>query len=247
MARSCAPEVAGDEPVLLARELPGVGVVVCADRYRAGSEALKRLDPAPDLFLLDDGFSHVRLARDIDLLAFPAADPFGGGRLAPAGRLREPLTATALADAALLTDAPGDSGDDLARALAPSGFQGPGFASETVALPARLESGQPLEPPAPVIALSAIARPGPFHHMARAAGFEIRAELALGDHHAYPETTLRSIQRLWNEHSAAALLTTSKDLVKLARASRPALGRASRSRHARRPPSGPGWKRASPD
>jgi tetraacyldisaccharide 4'-kinase len=105
-----APAEAGDEPVLLAGELPGVAVVVGADRHRGGLEALARLRPAPDLFLLDDGFSHLALHRDLDLLAFPAADPFGGGRLWPGGRLREPLAASARADAALLTGTPAPGG-----------------------------------------------------------------------------------------------------------------------------------------
>jgi tetraacyldisaccharide 4'-kinase len=100
------PAEAGDEPVQLAGDLPGVAVVVGADRYRAGMAALACLRPAPDLFLLDDGFSHLALHRDLDLLAFPAADPFGGGRLWPGGRLREPLAASARADAALLIGAP---------------------------------------------------------------------------------------------------------------------------------------------
>jgi tetraacyldisaccharide 4'-kinase len=105
-----APADAGDEPVLLAGELPGVAVVVGADRHRAGLEAMARLRPAPDLFLLDDGFSHLALHRDLDLLAFPAADPFGGGRLWPGGRLREPLAASARADGALLTGTPAPGG-----------------------------------------------------------------------------------------------------------------------------------------
>jgi tetraacyldisaccharide-1-P 4'-kinase len=105
-----APAEAGDEPVQLAGELPGVAVVVGADRHRAGMEALANLRHAPDLFLLDDGFSHLALHRDLDLLAFPAADPFGGGRLWPGGRLREPLAASARADAALLTGAPAAGG-----------------------------------------------------------------------------------------------------------------------------------------
>lgn len=151
-----APAEAGDEPVLLAGELPGVAVVVGADRHRAGLEAMARLRPAPDLFLLDDGFSHLALHRDLDLLAFPAADPFGGGRLWPGGRLREPLAASARADAALLTGTPElgrkaagaaatdtstgarvpaksaaavpSPGEALAAALRPYGFKGPGFA-----------------------------------------------------------------------------------------------------------------------
>src|SRR5258708_24823191 len=90
--------MAGDEPALLAGELPGVAVVVGPDRHQAGLEALARLDPAPDLFLLDDGFSHLALPRDLDLVAFPAPAPFGGGPVFPSSRLREPLAPVNRAD-----------------------------------------------------------------------------------------------------------------------------------------------------
>lgn len=209
------PTLAGDEPVLLAAMLPGVGVVVSPDRHRAGLHALERLAPPPDIFVLDDGFSHVRLARDLDILVFPESDPFAAGRLPPGGRLREPLTAAAHADAAVLTGADPPAGGYLASALEASGFEGPGFASRTVTLAARFESAGTLDPPARVIAISAIARPERFERAARVAGFEIVAALSLGDHHAYPESTLESIRRLWAEHSAETLLTTSKDFVKL--------------------------------
>lgn len=208
------PKRAGDEPVLLASQLPGVAIVVCGDRYLGGQRALERLDPQPDLFLLDDGFSHVRLARDLDILAFPAADPFAGGRLAPGGRLREPLSAARHAEAVVLTSASAGDGTALARALQPFGYKGEGFASETVALPARLSTGETLTA-GPVVAVSGIARPAPFLELARAQGFEIVASLDLPDHHDYPETTLRSIERLWSEHQVLAVLTTSKDQVKL--------------------------------
>jgi tetraacyldisaccharide 4'-kinase len=209
------PGLAGDEPVLLAGELPGVGVVVGPDRYLAGVHALERFDPQPDLFLLDDGFSHVRLARDLDILVFPAADPFASGRLAPSGRLREPLTASRHAAAVVMTAArPGD-GAALGAALAPFGFAGSAFDSRTVALPAHLSSGGPLNPGARVITVSGIARSRPFLELAREQGFEIVASLDLPDHHGYPDATLRSIQRLWLGNSADAVLTTSKDQVKL--------------------------------
>ena len=68
---------------------------------------MERLDPAPDLFLLDDGFSHLKLHRDLDILLFPASDPFAGGRLLPSGRLREPLASSSRADVALLTGCSG--------------------------------------------------------------------------------------------------------------------------------------------
>src|SRR5690606_23307756 len=106
VSRGRGPELdvaaAGDEPFLMAVEAPGVAVVVGERRAEAGRRALA-LDPAPELLLLDDGFSHVALARDLDLLLFPASDPFARGRLAPSGRLREPLAAAAAAHAVVLT------------------------------------------------------------------------------------------------------------------------------------------------
>ena len=209
------PTVVGDEPVLLAGELRGVGVVVCADRYLAGVHALERFEPKPDLLLLDDGFSHVRLARDIDILAFPAADPFGGGRLAPGGRLREPLSASRHAEAVVLTGGQPGDGATLAQALAPFGYRGLGFSSSTSARPARTSEGLELEAGAAVIAVSGIARPEPFQELAREQGFDVVATLALADHHDYPDATLLSIRKLWSEHQPAAVLTTSKDRVKL--------------------------------
>src|SRR6185436_2707745 len=165
------PLVAGDEPVLLAGELPGVAVIVGPDRRQAGEHALRRLDPRPDLFLLDDGFSHLALARDLDLVAFPAADPFAGGRLFPSGRLREPLAAIARAHAVLLTGASGaaaseDGGEGraLAEALRPYGFTGPGFASATrPGRPRRIAADRSELPPGTrVFLVSAVARPDSF-------------------------------------------------------------------------------------
>jgi tetraacyldisaccharide 4'-kinase len=219
------PKVAGDEPVLLAGELPGVAVVVGPDRWEAGQQALRRLDRAPDLFLLDDGFSHLALRRDLDLVAFPATDPFGGGRLPPGGRLREPLAAIARASAVLLTGATGTAGETgetgaaLAAALRPWGFAGPGFTSRT-------EPGRPrwigraagtaeLDAGSPVFLVSALARPDAFTAAVRALGFTIAGELRYPDHHAYPDASLAQIAAAWRASGAAAVLTTAKDRVKL--------------------------------
>jgi tetraacyldisaccharide 4'-kinase len=213
------PGLAGDEPVLLAGELPGVAVVAAADRWLGGRHALERLDPVPDLFLLDDGFSHLALARDLDLLAFPAADPFAGGRLLPGGRLREPLQSAARAHAVVLTGAGWSGGlspgPALAQALGPFGFRGPGFASATAAGPARLRDGRALPAGTRVLLVSGLARPEEFARAARAAGHEVVGELRFADHHAYPETSLARIRRAFAQNGAAAVLTTGKDRVKL--------------------------------
>ena len=211
------PRVAGDEPVLLAGELPGVAVVVGPDRHRDGLVALRRLEPAPDLVLLDDGFSPLRLHRDLDLVAFPAADPFGGGRLPPSGRLREPLASMVRAHAAILTGAPllDHRGAAFAEALRPYGFPGPGFASRTVPGAAMRIGGGELESGASVFLVTAIARPEAFAGTVRSLGFEIAGELRFPDHHRYPPASLARIAEAFRASGAAAVLTTSKDRVKL--------------------------------
>ncbi len=212
------PRSAGDEPVLLAGDLPGVAVVVGPDRWRAGLAALERLASPPEVFVLDDGFSHLALARDVDLLTFPAADPFAGGRLPPGGRLREPLASAARADAVVLTGAdpaaPG-AGAALAAALRAYEFAGPGFSSAVRASPPRLGRGRPLAPGARVLLVAAIARPERFRDAARAAGVEVAGELLFADHHAYPEASLERVRRAFSESGADAVLVTSKDRVKL--------------------------------
>lgn len=217
------PLEVGDEPALMARELPGVAVVVGERRDEAGREALERLDPSPEVFLLDDGFSHLRLARDLDLLVLPAADPYGGGRLPPGGRLREPLASSARAHAALLTGraegATPEAARELAEGLRSFGFDGPGFAAPTHTGPPRRLDGEPLGPGVQVLLVSAIARPGRFTgaamRAARETGFTITAELRLGDHDPYREATLDRIRREASRRDATVVLTTAKDLVKL--------------------------------
>ena len=217
------PLEVGDEPALMARELPGVAVVVGKRRDEAGREALERLDPAPEVFLLDDGFSHLRLARDLDLLVLPAADPYGGGRLPPGGRLREPLAASARAHAVLLTGraegATPEAAREVAQGLRGYGFEGSGFAAPTHTGPPRPLEGESPGPGVKVLLVSAIARPGRFTgaamRAARDTGFTITAELRLGDHDPYREATLERIRREASRREATVVLTTAKDAVKL--------------------------------
>ncbi len=215
------PSTAGDEPVLLAGELPGVAVVVNADRAAAGQAALERLDPPPDLFILDDSFSHLALARDLDLLAFPLADPFAGGRLPPSGRLREPLAATRRAHAVLLTGEGADAqaARTLARSLVQHGFQGRGFAAPTTVLAPRRTDGQPLAAGSRLLLVCAIARPDTFHAAAERiveeSGLTIADAITFPDHHAYPPPSLAKIAQRLRQSAAEVVLTTSKDRVKL--------------------------------
>ncbi|MEO1082999.1 MAG: tetraacyldisaccharide 4'-kinase [Acidobacteriota bacterium] len=213
------PRLGGDEPVLLAGLLPGVSVVVCPDRALAGRHALERLDEPPDVFLLDDGFSHLRLARDVEILLFPSGDPFAGGRLPPGGRLREPLEASGRADAAVLTSHLGDAsaGEALARALRPHGFSGRGFVASVKTQPARpyLPAAPSIESGSPVFVVAAIARPERLVENVLDQGFNIVDQLTFPDHHPYPDESLEKVAAAFDASGAEWVLTTSKDLVKL--------------------------------
>lgn len=204
------PTTAGDEPVLLAGQLPGVAVLVGPDRASVGRHALARLDPAPDLFLLDDGFSHLRLARDLDILCFPMSDPYAGGRLPPGGRLREPLASSRRADAAILTGrgVTPEDGQRLGRELAAHGFGGAAFAAPTeLVLEERVEG--------PALLVSGIARPEVFEEGAQQLRVEVAGHLRFPDHYPFPDDALERIRGEMERVGARRIVTTGKDRVKL--------------------------------
>ena len=97
-----APQ-SGDEAQLLARQLKTIPVLIGKDRYQAGMDAVAQFQP--DVIILDDGFQHLRLSRDLDLVLLDAAAPFGNGHLLPRGILREPVSALAAADGVVFTRA----------------------------------------------------------------------------------------------------------------------------------------------
>jgi tetraacyldisaccharide 4'-kinase len=208
----------GDEPYLLAQELPGVAVVVGEDRYQAGLHALEELSPRPGIFLLDDGFSHLGLARDLDLLAFPQARPWGNGRLLPFGTLREPLTATRAAHAVLLTGLAGAGGNPglpagaaqpLAAALRAYGFTGPAFA-------AGLDAEVRPKPSSPrVVLATGVAHPERVVETARSLGLTVAEHLAFADHHRFPQRSLERIEHAHARSGGAAVVVTAKDHAKI--------------------------------
>ena len=104
------PEEAGDEAFLMATNLRWAAAVISdANRTAAALDAIKHLHS--DCFVLDDGFQHLRLARDLDIVLIDATNPWGGGHLLPEGRLREPLSGLKRADAIVITRV--DQVDDI--------------------------------------------------------------------------------------------------------------------------------------
>jgi len=120
-------------------------------------------------------------------------------------------------DAALMMGMTDGATQNLRGQLQSFGFAGPAFSCEVEIRPARLVAGGELALGTRVLLVAAIARPERFVEAAQAAGYQITEVLTYPDHHGYPEKTLRQIQAAYESSSAEALLTTSKDRVKLLR------------------------------
>ncbi len=187
----------GDEPVLLARSLPGTPVVVGADRARSAALAEAR---GARVLLLDDGFQHRKLARDLDIVLWDAASAAAGGRLLPAGCLREPLSALHRADVLIRVDRGDGPPPDAPVAV------------EAV-MDARLRSAarQELTEGTRVHAVSGIADPESFERSLRELGLEVTGATRFPDHHAFRPDEVRAAAQRAAREEADCLAVTAKD------------------------------------
>jgi tetraacyldisaccharide 4'-kinase len=211
------PTQAGDEPYLLATRLLGFAAVISsADRIAAAREAIK--DFGSDCFLLDDGFQHLRLARDLNIVTIDATNPWGGGSLLPYGRLREHPDGLNRADCVVITRC--DQVDDLGALESEiSELTGnrPIFHSQmrTIRVPSLKNGADNLAPPARVAGFCGVGNPDSFFAHLRRSGYEVAVEKTFPDHHVYSQNEIDAIIRSARETGAGALITTAKDAVKL--------------------------------
>jgi tetraacyldisaccharide 4'-kinase len=208
----------GDEPVLIGSKLSGVPVVVGNKRYEAAQFVLKRFHP--DIVILDDGFQHLKLRRDLDIVLVDAADPFGNGKLFPAGILREPVTALRRAHAVVITRADASGSVEELRENIRRISVAPVFTSfhRPVDLVAdRISGFKPLSVlrGTRVLALSGIARPASFLSLLTSLGAFIAAECAYPDHHDYKKSDLVEVFQKAADHAADMIVTTEKDAIRL--------------------------------
>lgn len=196
----------GDEPLLIARNT-GVPVYVGASRYEAGQLAEREVATAgPHVHLLDDGFQHRRLARDLDIVVLHRND--FSAHLLPSGNLREPFTSLSRAQILALRE----EDRDLEPQLRARGFHQPIlWMTRTLAIPP--------DPASPAItsaiAFSAIAHPEEFLASLRKAGLTISAHRAWRDHHRFTPADIAALLDLHRQNPTAAFLTTEKDYVRL--------------------------------
>ena len=206
-------EEAGDEPLMLADAIPGAVVAVAEDRFLAGVVAERRLDAT--VHVLDDGFQHVQLARDFDVLMTSAGEATNA-RVLPFGRLRESVGAAARADIVVVLDA------DFATARAEAWTLG---VSQSVAARRRLDfagavsvsgasSGWNAAAGAAVVAVAGIAHPDRFFQMLRDAGCNVAAALSFPDHHRYGPRDVARVDSTARWAGTDTVVTTRKDLVR---------------------------------
>jgi tetraacyldisaccharide 4'-kinase len=219
----------GDDPRLLAERLLGAASVV-SDRDRVSAARWARAELGAQVFVLDDGFQHLRIARDLDVLTLDATDPWGGGHLLPRGRLREHASALARADCVVITRAElaADIGHLRAevarltegravvltsrvrtRGLVP--LEEFGAAAEDEGRVARTSEPAGVS----VAAFCAVGNPRAFFEHLRRDGLELCHTRAFADHHAYTAADADAVSREAEQSGARALLTTAKDAVKL--------------------------------
>ncbi len=215
-----------DEPAELAGACPGIPVIVNPDRVAGATEAIQ--NHGAQVLLMDDGFQHRRLARDLDIVTIDATLPFGYGRLLPAGLLREPIGSLRRAHAAVLTRSDQVSEEALAQietrirqirpdlvvarsVHAPVGARG----YDGIDIPPERLRGRK------AFAFCGLGNPSAFFATVRTCGCVLMGSHAYNDHHAYTDDDLVELCGEARDDGADLLLTTQKDWTKIAPLNRP--------------------------
>jgi tetraacyldisaccharide 4'-kinase len=212
-------EAAGDEPVMMAQAL--TGAIVLVDRNRVRGAQTVAVEHRADLVILDDGFQHRRLKRDLDIVLLNAEDPSGSGMAALAGFLREPMDSLKRADIVVLSKAGGSDEELAGRARKLGDMIGKAVAA-TRLKPTywrRVGKGELYSADQiagkKVAAFAGIASPKSFFRTVESLGADLAAKMPLPDHCRYSKPCLDLVARNFVRSKAEWLVTTAKDAVKL--------------------------------
>ncbi|MBP2646129.1 MAG: lpxK [Firmicutes bacterium] len=218
---------AGDEAYLLAKNLPGVAVVIGKNRTITGDYAVANLNA--DVIILDDGYQHWQLARDLDIVLIDSINVFGNNCLLPRGTLREPLTNLNRAGAFLLTkvdQATSDAKDTIRNAL--TKYNSEALVVESIhdtqyfieveewykgVKPEKLVLENVRD--RKILVFSAIGNPVSFEQTIWGVGGEVVATVRFPDHHDYTMVEMQEVMQKALDKEANALVTTEKDAVKI--------------------------------
>lgn len=208
----------GDEPVLIASKLTGVPVVVGKIKYEAALLALRHFNS--DVVLLDDGFQHVQLKRNLDIVLVDAGDPFGNGKLFPKGILREPLAALKRAHAVLITRADSTGDVESLKTAIQQHTHARIFTSRQVPVDLIDYRSNDIKPLSSlrgtkVLALAGIARPASFFGLLQSLGAQVVTACTYPDHFDYQKSDLATVFRQAADAKINMIVTTEKDAVRI--------------------------------
>jgi len=214
------PEEAGDEPYMLARNLPGVHVLVDKNRVKAGAYAIRKF--GCDTLILDDGLQYLPLKGSMNLVLVDKTNPFGNTRLLPRGILREPISHLKRASYVFLTKSDGSPSDELKSLI--HRHHPEVEIIECAHRPTHLQSLDLREKfpvsklnGARVGAFSGIAVPEGFEAFLRENGASLRYNRRFLDHHWFSDKELRLIAQQAKEMDVDFLVTTEKDAVRISK------------------------------
>jgi tetraacyldisaccharide 4'-kinase len=209
----------GDEPVLLAERLPGVPVVVGESRYEAGAVAVGSCGAGA--LILDDGFQHRTLTKDLEIVVISGQLPWGNGRLFPRGSMREPLSALKRAGVVVVTNpATAAVTNEVAQVLRRKGSRATILSGAYRPTSLRQGDGGHVADASTltgrrVLALAGLAAPSGFVATAESLGAEVTGVAAFPDHYWYTTGDLARVAARARETGAEAILTTEKDWIRI--------------------------------
>lgn len=211
------PEESGDEPYLIASSLKNIPVIVGADRYRSGIYSSKHT--GADIFILDDGYQHLQLHRDMNILLMDASNPYGNGHMLPKGILREPLNGISRADCVIVTRSNEGGGINIETLVRKYNRNAPlfyaSYKTTDITAPDGQSYGVNAIPGKRVFIFSGIANPGSFRKSIEYLGATVAGELSYPDHYWYKKEDIQKIINDASAVSADAVITTAKDAVRL--------------------------------
>lgn len=224
-----APEIAGDEPYLMAERLKDVPIIVGKNRFKAGRLAIGKF--APDILVLDDGFQHLKLERDLDLVLLDCRRPFGNGHLLPRGMMREPASALCCADAIVLTRADMVNHKEMTSLLQRFRFherKKPIFHAYHRPIVYKIINGKKHIKAVSrqnrdcikgrtVFAFSGLADNHNFRRTLKSLECNVAGHFEFSDHHSYSDSDLKNILTSSQKSMSDCLVTTEKDYVRIAR------------------------------
>ncbi|VAX19257.1 Tetraacyldisaccharide 4'-kinase [hydrothermal vent metagenome] len=213
------PPVSADEPYMLARKLGGVPVVCAPKRIAGARELVEKFDV--ETIIMDDGFGHRKIERDLNILIVSAVRPFGNGRLLPAGPLREPVAEANRAEIIVISGGENVPDSEFKKTenfirnfTAPDKYVI--YAKGAITRFTNRDGKNQPTPQKPVFAFSGVAQPERFLESLNSLGVNTIEHLDFDDHHHYTASDIAQISSLAKSAGAKFLVTTEKDSARLA-------------------------------